>query len=475
LRAVEWSIAMARVVVIGAGTMGLAAAYQAVKEGHAVDVLEGAPEPGGMAAHFDFGGLSIERFYHFVTKEDHATFDLLRELGLGDRVRWGPATMGYYCDGRLHAWGNPVALLKFPGLDPLSKLRYALMASLATRRDSWPDLENLTAREWIVRWCGARTYERLWKPLMALKFHEYEDDVSAAWICARIKRVGRARRGLMQEEAGYIDGGSQTLIDALVAATRAGGGNLHLAQAARRVQVEGGRVTGVATRSGVHPADAVISTVPAPLVSGLAPDLPEPLKARYDSLVNIGVCCLVFKLAQPVTPHLWVNISKPGVAIPGFIEFSNLRPLKPSIVYVPYYMPISNERFGWTDAALLGEAFGYLRLVNPKLRAADLLDARVARLRYAQPVCGPGFAAKLPPVQTPIQGLQVADTSFYYPEDRGIAQSVQLGRAMARAVSRTRVDAPVPLRTDVEHPASLPSAQEGSGWVPPPYDSAAHP
>jgi protoporphyrinogen oxidase len=51
-------------VVIGAGPMGLAAAYQAVKDGHEVDLLEGTPEPGGMAGHFDFGGISLERLYH---------------------------------------------------------------------------------------------------------------------------------------------------------------------------------------------------------------------------------------------------------------------------------------------------------------------------------------------------------------------------------------------------------------------------
>ena len=50
---------MSRVVVIGAGAMGLAAAYHALKRGHQVTVLEAAPEAGGMAAHFDLGGLSI--------------------------------------------------------------------------------------------------------------------------------------------------------------------------------------------------------------------------------------------------------------------------------------------------------------------------------------------------------------------------------------------------------------------------------
>jgi hypothetical protein len=40
-------------------------------------------------------------------------------------------------------------------------------------------------------------------------------------------------------------------------------------------------------------------------------------------------------------------------------------------------------------------------------------------------------------VQTSIAGLQIADTCFYYPEDRGIAESVRLGEAMAAAVAAT--------------------------------------
>ena len=68
-----------------------------------------------------------------------------------------------------------------------------------------------------------------------------------------------------------------------------------------------------------------------------------------------------------------------------------------------------------------------------ELGDGDLLDARVGRLRYAQPICEPNFRRKLPPVQTPIRGLQIADTSFYYPEDRGIAESIRFGRSMAEA------------------------------------------
>jgi protoporphyrinogen oxidase len=164
----------------------------------------------------------------------------------------------------------------------------------------------------------------------------------------------------------------------------------------------------------------------------MVPDLPPSLKAKYDAIMNMGVCCLVFKLKRSVSPHFWVNISEPDMAIPGIIEFSNLRELGgDTIVYVPYYMPNDYPKFSWPDDDLLEEAFGYLQRINPELRTEDIIAAYVARLRYAQPVCEPGFAAMIPPVQTPIVGLQIADTCFYYPEDRGISESVRFGKEMA--------------------------------------------
>src|SRR4051812_8129817 len=266
---------MARVAVIGAGAMGLAAAYHALKEGHEVALFEAGPEPGGMAAHFDFGGLSIERFYHFVCKTDAPTFALLDELGLADRMRWRITSMGYFIDGRLHEWGNPVALLKFPCVGLLSRLRYAMLAFMSTHRERWDSLETQSAREWITRWGGSEVYDRLWKRLLELKFHEYADNVSAAWIWTRVKRVGRSRKSLFEEQLGYIEGGSQTLVDALRVAIQSLGGEIQLSTPAIQILSDGGHVTGVQTLYGFVPAEAVISTIPTPLVSATVPDLPD--------------------------------------------------------------------------------------------------------------------------------------------------------------------------------------------------------
>ena len=430
---------MARVAIVGAGAMGLAAAYHALKLGHQVTVFESDRVAGGMAAHFDFDGLSIERFYHFVCKADRPTFELMGELGISDKMVWRDTSMGYYIDGRHYRWGDPLALLAFPKLGLIDKLRYGLHMFLSTRRRDWSALEHVNARDWFVKWHGRRAYEVLWRRLFDLKFFEYADNISAAWIWTRIKRVGTSRSSVFQERLGYIEGGSQTLIDALVQAIMGRGGTVRLAAKVSQVTSEQGRVTGLVVDGERMAFDAVISTVPTPFVSALVPGLSDTAKARYDSIRNIGVVCVLLKLARPVTPHFWLNINDPGIDIPGIVEFSNLRQLPETVVYVPYYMPQTHPKFSRSSEDFVAEAYGYLRRLNPALGEGDLKASQVGRLRYAQPVCEPGFLARIPKVQTEIAGLQIADTCFYYPEDRGISESVRYGKLMAEAVADTRV------------------------------------
>jgi protoporphyrinogen oxidase len=122
--------------------------------------------------------------------------------------------------------------------------------------------------------------------------------------------------------------------------------------------------------------------------------------------------------------------------IPGIIEFSNLRSTGAgdAVVYVPYYMPPSNPSWSRPDQTFIDEVMECLARINPAIGPHDVKEYRVSRLKHAQPVCPPDFLKHLPPVQTSIGGLQIADTCFYYPEDRGIAESVRLGRQMAERV-----------------------------------------
>ncbi|NWH07419.1 MAG: NAD(P)/FAD-dependent oxidoreductase [Alphaproteobacteria bacterium] len=429
-----------RLIVIGAGPMGLAAAYYAAKRGLEVEVIEADDRPGGMAAHFDFEGLSIERFYHFCCLSDADTLALMGELGIADKMKWVATSMGYFVDGQLYKWGEPFSLLFFPKLDLISKIRYGLQMFTATKRSDWRKLDGIAATQWFKDWAGARAYDVLWRRLMELKFHDYADRVSAAWMWQRIKRLGNSRASLFEERLGYIDGGSAALIEALVTAITAMGGKIHLSSPARRILIAEGRVRGVETREGRQiMADEVISTIPTPYVPALLEGAENDLLAPYRRIENIGCVCVVLKLKRSVSSHFWVNISDKRVAVPGLVEFSNLRPLPHAIVYVPFYMPPSHPKFGRADEDFIADSLLAIRLVNPDIGADDLIGAHVGRLRHAQPVCETGFAALIPPAQTSIKGLQIADTCFYYPEDRGVSESIKFAKGMVeRAALRAQ-------------------------------------
>ena len=418
-------------IVIGAGPMGLMAAMELLKQGHDVDIYERDDRIGGMSASFDFQGLEIERYYHFICKPDQTTFEYLRELGIHDKLRWVDTKMGFYYQGKLHEWGTPFALLKFPGLDLVSKLRYGAHAFFTTKISDWRALDKVGATPWLHKWIGKRAYDVLWKSLFELKFFEYKDSLSAAWLGTRIKRVGLSRKSMFQERLGYLEGGSDTLLDAIEAKIRGLGGRIFLEAAAEKIEIADGALRGIRVAGEIKPYDTVVSTIPLPYLVKLAPDLPSQEREKIAAIVNIGVVCAIFKLKHSVSPNFWTNINDPAIAIPGLIEYSNLNPLPCTIVYAPFYMPVTHPKYKLPKEAFIEEVTGYLAKVNPRFERSWILAANAFRYEFAQTVCTPNFYEALPPMQSAVRGLFLADTSHYYPEDRSISESLRLGRELA--------------------------------------------
>ena len=425
------------IAVLGAGPMGLAVAYQLARDGHRPVVFEADDRIGGMAACFDFGGIEIERYYHFHCISDHAFLGMLEELGIADRMRWVETKMGYWYQNRLQPWGNPIALLRFRGLSLVAKFRYGLHAFACTRRNDWQPLDQLEATRWIKRWVGAEAYEVLWRRLFDYKFYDYAGNLSAAWIWSRIRRIGRSRYDLFREKLGYLEGGSNTLLQAMRTAIEEKGGVIRLRAPVNRIVIEAGRIRGVEVGGQFEAFDRVISTVPMPYIPRIAPDLPPELLKKYRSLKNIAVVCVIARLKRPLTENFWLNVNDPDMDIPGLVEYTNLRPLGQHIVYVPYYIPGEHPGYAEPDAVFLDKVKAYLLRINPTLTADDILEMRASRYRYAQPICEPGFLERLPPAKTPVEGLWIADTSYYYPEDRGISESIDFARRMAKDAAST--------------------------------------
>jgi len=226
------------------------------------------------------------------------------------------------------------------------------------------------------------------------------------------------------------------LLNAMKADIEQHGGEIRLRSPARRVSITQGRVTGVETESGTDRFDKVISTVPLPFVTRLIPDLPAEIAQKFNAMRNIAVVCVIAKLRQRLTENFWLNVNDPEMDIPGLVEYSNLRPLDHAIVYVPFYMPGEHPKYAEPDEMFIDKVKRYLQTINPALQDEDFIDIRASRYRHAQPICEPGYLDRLPPVALPVRGLWVADTSYYYPEDRGISESIGFGRQMARDAAR---------------------------------------
>lgn len=421
-----------RIAVLGAGPMGLAVAYQLARDGHEPVIFEADDRVGGMTATFDFSGITIERYYHFHCISDHAFLEMLDELGITGKMRWVETKMGYWYQDQLQPWGNPIALLKFKGLSLSAKFRYGLHAFLSTKRNDWKPLDNVEATGWIKRWVGEEAYEVLWKRLFDYKFYHFTNNLSAAWIWSRIRRIGRSRYDLFREKLGYLEGGSDTLLQALKLKIESMGGEIRLSSPVNRVVIENGTVKGVEVKGNLEQFDKIISTIPLPYVPKLMPDLPQEIIKRYESVNNIAVVCVIVKLRKPLTENFWLNTNDPDMDIPGLVEYTNLRPMDAHIVYVPFYMPGEHPKYSEPNEIFINKVRKYLSKINPAVTEDDVIDIRASRYRFAQPICEPEFLKKLPPVKLPVKGLWVADTSYYYPEDRGISESIEFGKNMAR-------------------------------------------
>jgi protoporphyrinogen oxidase len=426
------------IVVIGGGVAGLAAAYDLGRKGIAVTLLESRPELGGLASSFDFRGAPIERFYHFICRADTDLVQLVDELGIGSKLHWRQTRTSFFHDGRMYSFGTPLDLVRFTPVPFAQRLRFGFNILQSRYRRNWQKLDDRTAKEWLVASIGKQGYSVIWDPLLRVKFGELHDQISAAWIWHRIWRVASSRERIWQRESmGYLEQGSATLVEALAARIRQYPNiSTRCNMPVSEIEIEGDRARAVRLENGdlVH-CDAVISTVALPVLAQMAPALPPTYLDEIAKIKYIGVVCMMLALRRPLTNSFWVNTHDPLIPFNGFIEYTNLNPrpdLDCHIVYVPFYLPITDERFRRQDHDLFVENLDALRCLVPGLSAEWVEDYFVFRETHAQAICHRDFARRVPGHQTPVRNLYITDSVQFYPEDRTMSAAIRLGRRVAK-------------------------------------------
>ncbi len=452
---------MHNIGIIGAGVTGMTAAYDLLKAGHRVTIYEARPYVGGLAAGFkdDAWEWPLERFYHHIFTSDHDIIDFANELGLGDLVFFKSPVTSILKDGHLYPINKPMVgpwlerlpmgktlasisdlittglrVLAFSPISFFDRLRVGLVTAYLRFNPNWMPLEKVTAHEWLSRAVGRRAYEAFWQPMLVGKFGPYYEQVNMAWFWARVT----ART----PKLGYFKGGFQGFLDGLAEKVREAGGTILLEHHVRGVfpEVDGRIRLELRDDDQVH--DRVLATCSPRMLRNRTPALPADYTAALDEMVSMGAVVMILALKHPVTQdQYWINIPKQeGFPFLALVEHTNYIDRShyggDSLVYCGDYLPPDHDYFEMPKEELLELFIPGIQRINPDFDPDWIRASWKFTEIYAQPVPFVNQSAAIPPIETPIPNLYMANMSQVYPWDRGTNFAVEIGRRAARLVDR---------------------------------------
>jgi hypothetical protein len=91
---------------------------------------------------------------------------------------------------------------------------------------------------------------------------------------------------------------------------------------------------------------------------------------------------------------------------------------------------------------VLRDFLPHLKRINPAFAAGWVTDSWMFSAPFAQPIVTTDYKHHIPPFETPLEGLYVANMFQVYPHDRGQNYSVDLAEKLVAAIE-TPTPAPI--------------------------------
>jgi len=431
--------------VVGGGIAGLSAAYRLQQRGHDVRVFEASDDLGGLAAVYRTAGDPIERFYHHLSKSEETIVEVIEALGLGDRLEWRYGSTANYVEGEVHPMDKPWEILAYPHLSVYDKFRLGMLVLDVDVRGGIPsfstyerleDFEDVPVKEFVLDHTSRGCFENFFRPLLAAKFGDRWEDVSAAWLLGRIKFRGE-RDVLRGEILGYLEGGFGILLDSLVDAV----GEVNITTGARVTDLDmsDGAVTAMSVETGdeetTHDVDAaVVAAMPTVL---------EDLTGYECGIDFQGTVCSVISMDEALTDTYWLNVADEA-PFGALVEHTNFVPPDryggEHLLYAVSYIQRPDEEL-WTmdDDAVEERWLSGIESLFPGFDREAVNWVRTARNPRTAPVYERGYLDMVVPYDL---GDAVADGVYYagmasraqYPE-RSLNGGIEAGFACADLIA----------------------------------------
>jgi protoporphyrinogen oxidase len=392
-------------------------ALRLAQKGHRVTVFERARRLGGLASAWTLGDIVWDRHYHVILLSDSRVRGLLSELGLEEQIRWVETKTGFYTDGNFYSMSNTLEFLRFPPLGLISKLRLGATIFYASKIKNWRRLEEIPVSDWLRRWSGRRTFEKIWLPLLRSKLGESYAKTSASFIWATIARMYAARRsGIKKEMFGFVPGGYARIFEAFDQKLREAGVELEPGAEIRNINSDSsGVVTVECADDKKMRFDRVAVTAPATVASRLCPALSRQEHRRLNNVDYQGIVCASLLLSRPLGPYYITNITDSWVPFTAVIEMSSCVDTDQfaghHLVYLPRYLPSGHPDFEVSDDEWRGRFVTALRRMYPDFEEEHILAFRVSRERNVYALSTLGYSKQLPPLQTSLPGVFLVNTA----------------------------------------------------------------
>lgn len=430
------------VAIVGAGFTGLAAAYELTKQGYKVRVIEMEKNPGGLAGTFEFqDGVILEKFYHHWFNNDLHVPKIIKELGMESDIVTLPSRTGMYFNGRIWKLSTPIDVLKFKALSFSDRIRLGLLVLRVRRIKDWRTIEHLNIREWLEPLCGKTVFNLIWQPLIKSKFSIYSDSVNAVWMWKKLVLRGSTRNEKGAEELAYFKGGFGRLADALVDFIERNGGEVNLNQKVISAKIEGNILKSLQTQNDEIKARHFLMTTSFPIIANILLD--KKNKEWTNTLKKIkylGNICLVLRLRKSLSDTYWLNVNDPGFPFVGVIEHTNFdRPENYNdshIVYLSRYLTTEDPIWNYSESEYLNYSIKHLKRMFLDFDSSWILESRVWRENYAQPITEINYSHYLPGNETPYINASISTMAQIYPEDRGTNYAIRDGRNIANQIIR---------------------------------------